>query len=67
MLFAQGVNGAGKTTVMKMLTGDVPVTSGDATVDGHSVYSDMAAVRQVRVDGGLSANHLICSPDKSTR
>lgn len=32
---------------MKMLTGDVPVTSGDASVDSHSVYRDMAAVRQV--------------------
>jgi ABC-type multidrug transport system ATPase subunit len=48
-MLSQGVNGAGKTTVMKMLTGDEPVTSGDATVDGHSVYADMAAVRQVRL------------------
>ena len=30
-----GVNGAGKTTTFKMLTGDVQVTSGDATVAGH--------------------------------
>ena len=29
-----GVNGAGKTTTFKMLTGDTPVTSGDATVTG---------------------------------
>ena len=29
-----GVNGAGKTTTFKMLTGDTPVTSGDATVAG---------------------------------
>lgn len=43
------MNGAGKTTMMKMLTGDEPLTSGDATVDGCSVYRDMALVRQVRV------------------
>uniref|UniRef100_A0A3P9LUM4 P-type phospholipid transporter n=1 Tax=Oryzias latipes TaxID=8090 RepID=A0A3P9LUM4_ORYLA len=30
-----GVNGAGKTTTFKMLTGDIDVTSGDASVAGH--------------------------------
>ena len=30
-----GVNGAGKTTTFKMLTGDIPVTSGDAHIAGH--------------------------------
>ncbi|CAJ0932906.1 unnamed protein product, partial [Ranitomeya imitator] len=30
-----GVNGAGKTTTFKMLTGDIDVTSGDATVAGY--------------------------------
>lgn len=29
-----GVNGAGKTTTFKMLTGDIDVTSGDASVAG---------------------------------
>nr|KAG5700800.1 hypothetical protein BaRGS_035003 [Batillaria attramentaria] len=41
-----GVNGAGKTTTFKMLTGDVPVTSGDAFVNGHSIQSDIVKVRQ---------------------
>ena len=30
-----GVNGAGKTSTFKMLTGDMAVTSGEAFVDGH--------------------------------
>ena len=30
-----GVNGAGKTSTFKMLTGDISVSSGEASVDGH--------------------------------
>ena len=30
-----GVNGAGKTSTFKMLTGDTSVTGGDATLAGH--------------------------------
>lgn len=30
-----GVNGAGKTTTFKMLTGDIDITSGEASVAGH--------------------------------
>jgi ABC-type multidrug transport system ATPase subunit len=30
-----GVNGAGKSTTFKMLTGDVDVTEGNATLNGH--------------------------------
>lgn len=32
-----GPNGAGKSTTMKMLTGYLPITSGEATVCGHDV------------------------------
>jgi ABC-type multidrug transport system ATPase subunit len=32
-----GVNGAGKTTTFKMLTGDTPVTAGEALVNGFSI------------------------------
>ncbi len=35
-----GVNGAGKTSLFKMLTGDIDVTSGDAHLDGYR-YSDI--------------------------
>ncbi|XP_077309012.1 retinal-specific phospholipid-transporting ATPase ABCA4 isoform X1 [Lithobates pipiens] len=41
-----GVNGAGKTTTFKMLTGDIDVTSGDATVAGYSILSNIADVHQ---------------------
>ncbi|NXX79042.1 ABCA1 protein, partial [Urocolius indicus] len=41
-----GVNGAGKTTTFKMLTGDTKVTMGEAWLKGHSVLTDLQAVRQ---------------------
>ncbi|XP_060256842.1 retinal-specific phospholipid-transporting ATPase ABCA4 isoform X2 [Ovis aries] len=41
-----GVNGAGKTTTFKMLTGDTPVTSGDATVAGKSILTNISEVHQ---------------------
>ena len=39
-----GINGAGKTTTFKMLTGDLPLSSGDAYVNGHSVKSNIKKV-----------------------
>ncbi|XP_068437505.1 retinal-specific phospholipid-transporting ATPase ABCA4a isoform X1 [Clinocottus analis] len=41
-----GVNGAGKTTTFKMLTGDIDVTSGEASVAGHSILSNILDVHQ---------------------
>jgi ABC-type multidrug transport system ATPase subunit len=41
-----GPNGSGKTTVIKMLTGLVPMTSGNATVQGIDVASDPEGVRE---------------------
>lgn len=41
-----GVNGAGKTSTFKMLTGDSEVTSGKAFLKGHSVLNDLQAVHQ---------------------
>ncbi|XP_016065318.1 PREDICTED: retinal-specific ATP-binding cassette transporter [Miniopterus natalensis] len=41
-----GVNGAGKTTTFKMLTGDTTVTSGDATVGGKSILTNISEVRR---------------------
>uniref|UniRef100_A0A3B5AYS3 P-type phospholipid transporter n=1 Tax=Stegastes partitus TaxID=144197 RepID=A0A3B5AYS3_9TELE len=41
-----GVNGAGKTTTFKMLTGDIDVTSGEASVAGHSILTDILDVHQ---------------------
>jgi len=41
-----GPNGSGKTTVIKMLTGLLPLTSGKALVEGIDVRTDPEAVRQ---------------------
>jgi ABC-2 type transport system ATP-binding protein len=41
-----GPNGSGKTTVIKMLTGLLPLSSGDATVQGIDVRTDPEAVRE---------------------
>ncbi|ODN05472.1 ATP-binding cassette sub-family A member 3, partial [Orchesella cincta] len=42
-----GVNGAGKTTTFKMLTGDIPITDGDAFIDTKSVKTDIKKVQRV--------------------
>ena len=39
-----GLNGAGKTSIFKMLTGEEPITSGDAFVNGLSIRSDLGKV-----------------------
>uniref|UniRef100_A0ACB8F1Q8 ATP-binding cassette sub- A member 1 n=1 Tax=Sphaerodactylus townsendi TaxID=933632 RepID=A0ACB8F1Q8_9SAUR len=41
-----GVNGAGKTSTFKMLTGDSGVTSGEAFLKGYSVLSNLQSVHQ---------------------
>ncbi|XP_056441789.1 phospholipid-transporting ATPase ABCA1-like [Gadus chalcogrammus] len=41
-----GVNGAGKTSTFKMLTGDSDVTSGEAFLAGKSVTTEMDEVHQ---------------------
>ena len=41
-----GPNGSGKTTVIKMLTGLLPLTAGRALVEGIDVSKDPEAVRQ---------------------
>ena len=39
-----GINGAGKTSTFKMLTGDEMVSGGNAYLDGYSVRSDLTTV-----------------------
>uniref|UniRef100_A0A3Q2Q6M2 ATP-binding cassette sub-family A member 1-like n=1 Tax=Fundulus heteroclitus TaxID=8078 RepID=A0A3Q2Q6M2_FUNHE len=41
-----GINGAGKTTTFKMLTGDIPVSSGEAFLNGYSIRTEMGHVHQ---------------------
>jgi len=41
-----GVNGAGKSTTLKIITGDEIPTAGDAFVSGHSVVSEKVPVRK---------------------
>ncbi|KAL4635920.1 retinal-specific ATP-binding cassette transporter-like [Arapaima gigas] len=41
-----GVNGAGKTTTFKMLTGDIDVSSGEASVAGYSILTNILDVHQ---------------------
>ena len=42
-----GHNGAGKTTIMKMLSGYLEPNSGDATVDGHNIVDEPKEVQKV--------------------
>uniref|UniRef100_A0A8D3DU77 ABC transporter domain-containing protein n=1 Tax=Scophthalmus maximus TaxID=52904 RepID=A0A8D3DU77_SCOMX len=41
-----GINGAGKTTTFKMLTGDIPVSGGEAFLNGYSIRTEMRDVHQ---------------------
>jgi ABC-2 type transport system ATP-binding protein len=42
-----GLNGAGKTTVMNIITGYIGATSGTVTVDGHDVSREPLAAKRV--------------------
>ena len=44
-----GVNGAGKTTTFKMMTGDHPISSGEAYLDTFSVTKQIKEVRNVDI------------------
>ncbi|KAJ3446745.1 abc transporter a family member 1-related [Anaeramoeba flamelloides] len=46
LLSLLGPNGSGKTTTINMLTGLFPPTQGFATINGHSILSEIAKVRE---------------------
>jgi ABC-type lipoprotein export system ATPase subunit len=41
-----GVNGAGKTTTLSILSGDIKPTSGNASINGYSVLTQLTAARR---------------------
>lgn len=41
-----GPNGAGKTTTMRILTGFMPATGGNVTIDGYDIYKDPMEVKK---------------------
>jgi len=45
IVLLQGPNGAGKTTLLRLCAGLVPVARGEASVLGHDLRGDRAAVR----------------------
>lgn len=55
-----GVNGAGKTTTIRMLTGLTTPTAGDARVLGHSIITELEAVKKV---GNLSPQATSVAPN----
>ena len=59
-----GVNGAGKTTTIKMLSCLTKPTSGDAFLDGHSVISDSATVKEII---GVSPQETAVAPNLSVK
>ena len=48
-MYYAGVNGAGKTSTFKMLTGDTEVTDGEAFINGFSILSQMNQVRILEI------------------
>ncbi|KAG5487934.1 hypothetical protein LSCM1_08249 [Leishmania martiniquensis] len=59
-----GHNGAGKSTVMNMMTGMLYPDGGDCYIDGHSVRFDLARARQ---EIGYCPQHNILWPELSCR
>jgi ABC-2 type transport system ATP-binding protein len=42
-----GPNGAGKTTTLRSISGIIPATSGEITIDGHDLRADPIAAKRV--------------------
>lgn len=59
-----GVNGAGKTTTIKMLSCLMTPTGGDAFLNGNSILSDTAKVKEII---GISPQETAVAPNLSVR
>lgn len=59
-----GVNGAGKTTTIKMLSCLTKPTAGDAFLNGHSIVSDAASVKNII---GVSPQETAVAPNLSVK
>ena len=59
-----GVNGAGKTTAIRMLSCLTRPTAGDAFLGGHSVVTDAAAVKRIL---GVSPQETAVAPNLTAR
>lgn len=61
-----GSNGAGKTTMVRILSTLLTPDSGTATIDGHSVTGDPRAVRNRSASLASMPLSMNCSPAKRT-
>ena len=59
-----GVNGAGKTTAIKMLSGLTKPTHGDVIVDGHSITKELDQVKHLI---GVSPQETAVAPNLSVK